>query len=138
MSEPMEPVLCIYCNKPALHTLRPRQTRRGEKVLNLDILGYACSSDCLDPDERPFRFTTPSLDRENQEKIRAAWREKFGEELPAPVHPGRPVAEPREVRVPLMLTEAEASDLDTARGEQSRSEFLRSAMRRVLQERKAS
>lgn len=47
--------------------------------------------------------------------------------------PGRKPAEPLDERVVAMLSKAELARLDAARGERSRSEFLRDAARRLVE-----
>ena len=63
-------------------------------------------------------------------QARLAWQERFGEPLP-PSRRGRRTDDPRVVRVPVLLTEQEAELLDEQRGELSRGEFLRQAIRRA-------
>lgn len=85
---------------------------------------------CADPftGERPFRFADqPLLDWE-QEQIRDAWQARFGEPLPPSERGTRPTPL-RNVRVPVMLTAAEAARLDEVRGDLTRSEDLRRTLK---------
>lgn len=52
------------------------------------------------------------------------WQERFGEPMPNPKRARTP-GERRSVRVPVLLTTAEAERLDELRGERPRGELLR-------------
>lgn len=80
-----------------------------------------------------MRFVDASLSEANHARADAAWREHFGEPLPPGRKPGRKPAEPLEERVIAMLSKPELARLDAARGERSRSEFLRDAARRLVE-----
>lgn len=80
-----------------------------------------------------MRFVDPSLIDANRALAEAAWREHYGEPLPPAQKPGRKPIAPLEERVIAMLSKAELARLDAARGERSRSEFLRDAARRLVE-----
>ena len=80
-----------------------------------------------------MRFVDPSLSEVNRALADAAWQQQFGEPLPVGQKPGRKPAEPLEERVIAMLSKAELARLDAARGDRSRSEFLRDAARRLVE-----
>ena len=109
------------------------RVRRGERVLAVPQKAWLCER-CRDPDTGDaLRFVDPSLAEVNRALADAAWREHFGEPIPAGQKPGRKPAEPLEERVIAMLSKAELARLDVARGERSRSEFLRDAARRLVE-----
>lgn len=85
---------------------------------------------CVDPftGATPHRFSDHALGPWIEAQADAAWRARFGEDLPPSE---RPTTEPRQVRVPVLLTAREAALLDELRGELSRSEFLRREIRGV-------
>ncbi len=109
------------------------RVRRGERVLAVPQKAWLCAR-CLDPDTGDaLHFVDPSLLEVNRALADAAWREHYGVPLPAGQKPGRKPAEPLEERVIAMLSKAELARLDAARGERSRSEFLRDAARRLVE-----
>lgn len=108
------------------------RVRRGERVLAVPQKLWTCER-CRDPDSgEAMRFVDPSISDLNRALADAAWREHFGEPLPAGQKPGRKPAEPLEERVVAMLSKSELARLDAARGDRSRSEFLRDAARRLV------
>ena len=72
-------------------------------------------------------FADAGLMELNERLSAEAWQARFSESLP-PSERGRKTDSPRLVRVPVLLTEPEARELDEARGEMSRSEFLRRSL----------
>jgi hypothetical protein len=125
----LTPPLCSGCQQTAHLASRLRRIHRGDRVLAVDSWTWECSRDCADPfsGERPFRFADQPLLAWEQEQIRDAWQARFGEPLP-PSERGKHPGPHRSVRVPVMLTPAEAARLDKLRGELTRSEFLRRAI----------
>ena len=109
------------------------RVRRGERVLAVPQKAWLCER-CRDPDTgEAMRFVDPSLIEVNRALAEAAWGEHYGEPLPPGQKPGRKPSEPLEERVIAMLSKAELARLDAARGERSRSEFLRDAARRLVE-----
>ena len=109
------------------------RVRRGERVLAVPQRLWSCER-CRDPDTgEAMRFVDPSLIEVNRALAEAAWRDHYGEPLPPGQKPGRKPAEPLDERVIAMLSKAELARLDVARGERSRSEFLRDAARRLVE-----
>lgn len=121
---------CPYCQKTAVLVPQTFRVRRGDRVLPVNLWSWECPSGCPDPDQgvAPFRFSDPPLMRVCDELMRAAWLAHFGEPLPPSERRGRKTREARSVRVPVLLTPTEAEALDAARGERSRSDFLRQAI----------
>ncbi len=108
------------------------RVRRGERVLAVPQKAWVCER-CRDPDTgEAMRFVDSSLIEVNRALAEAAWREHFDEPLPPGLKPGRKPAEPLDERVIAMLSKAELARLDAARGDRSRSEFLRDAARRLV------
>lgn len=106
--------------------------RRGERVLAVPQKTWVCER-CRDPDTGDAsRFVDPSLGEVNHASADAAWREHFSEALPASQKPGRKPTEPLDERVIAMLSKAELGRLDAARGQRSRSAFLRDAARQLV------
>ena len=123
------PVLCPACNEPADLVSRPASYRRGSDVLNVDVLRWQCTSGCAVPGSgEPYRFADPQLMRLNDSNARKRWRQQFGEEMPPAGRPGRKPSEPRDRRVPILLTRSELELLDSVRGDLSRSAVLRQAL----------
>lgn len=121
---------CPYCGVAAQLVSRSSRYRRGERVLSVETQTWECPSGCEGPEgERPFQFETPELMRENDVLARAAWRGRYGEDLPPAMRPGRKPAEQRDVRVQILLTRSEEQMLDALRGATSRSEFFRRQLR---------
>jgi hypothetical protein len=126
----MKPTLrsqsCSGCGKPAALVPKLTRFRRGERVLPFDGFVWQCPSGCADPDDgsTPYQFSTFDLMAWEEEEAAVAWQARFGEPMPAPQRARRP-DEQRTVRVPVLLTPAEAERLDKLRGERPRGEFLR-------------
>jgi hypothetical protein len=130
MNKPtLNPPPCANCSQPAFLVPRRGRLRRGERVLELDTWSWQCPGDCRAPDaaSQPYRFANPALLAWEEDLGAAAWLDHFGEPLPASQRPRRP-EEQRRVRVPLLLSEAEADLLDRLRGERPRADFLRSLL----------
>ena len=117
---------CSGCGTPARLVARLTRIRRRDQILAFDSWSWECPGDCADPftGEHPFRFADPPLLRWEDEQARELWEQRFGRPMP-PSERGRHPGPHRTVRVPLMLTPAEAAKLDAARGDLSRSEYLR-------------
>ncbi len=117
---------CSGCGKPAALVPKVTRFRRGERVLPFDGFVWQCPSGCADPADgsTPYQFSTLELMTWEEEQAAAAWQERFGEPMPAPQRSRRP-DEQRTVRVPVLLTPAEADRLDKLRGDRPRGEFLR-------------
>jgi Ribbon-helix-helix protein, copG family len=103
------------------------------RLLDVPQKLWSCER-CRDPDTgEAMRFVDASLSGVNHALADDAWREHFGEPLPPGQKPGRKAAAPLEERVIAMLSKSELARLDAARGERSRSEFLRDAARRLVE-----
>jgi hypothetical protein len=129
MKPKLKPANCPFCNAAAQLVEHVTRYRRGDRVLAVDTWTWECVSGCAGPDggEAPFRFSEPRLMKLTDERAAAAWLERFGEPMP-PSRRGQRRGQRRTVRVPVMLTPAEAERLDRIRGDASRSEFLRGAL----------
>ena len=106
-----------------------RHYRRGDRVLMVDTAMWECA-DCHDPftGESPFQFADTPLMQWTDSRADELWRERFGEPLP-PSERGKRKGPHRTQRIPVMLTLDELSRLDELRGDLTRSEFLRRALR---------
>ncbi len=122
---------------PALVT-RACTGRRGTRTVAYEGHGWRCSR-CADPDtgEAPLEFVDAQLMHRNEEALRAAWRQKFGEELPPSGRPGRKTDQPRTERVAVLLTTEDLDQIDAWRGGRSRSEFVRDIIETSLRRRSA-
>jgi hypothetical protein len=130
---PNRPTSCLQGDCAARLEDTSVRVRRGERVLAVPQRAWLCER-CQDPDTgNAPRFVDPSLIEVNRALAEAAWRDHYGEPLPPGQKPGRKPAEPLEERVIAMLSKAELARLDAARGERSRSEFLRDAARRLVE-----
>ena len=127
--DPVRPLSCDHGECAARLADTTVRVRRGERVLAVPQKLWSCER-CRDPDAgEAMRFVDASVGDVNHALADAAWREHFGEPLPA----GQKPVEPLEERVVVMLSKAELARLDAARGERSRSEFLRDAARRLVE-----
>jgi len=126
MKPNLPPPSCSGCGTPALSIPKVTRFRRGERVLPFEGFVWQCPSGCADPADgsRPYQFSTLELMAWEDTQAAAAWQERFGEPMPAAQRARRP-EEQRSVRVPVLLTPAEAERLDTLRGDRPRGEFLR-------------
>jgi len=117
---------CSGCDRPANLVPKLTRFRRGDRVLPFDGFVWQCPSDCADPDDgsTPNQFSTFPLMEWEEGEAALAWQERFGEPMPAPLRSRRP-DDQRSVRVPVLLTPAEAARLDKLRGDRPRGEFLR-------------
>ncbi len=117
---------CSGCGKPAVLVSKVTRFRRGDRVLPFDGAAWQCPSGCPDPADgsTPYQFSTLELMAWEEEQAAAAWQARFGDSMPAPQRARRP-DEQRTVRVPVLLTSAEAERLDELRGDRPRGEFLR-------------
>lgn len=128
----LTPPECAGCGGAARLVPRLTRVRRRERVVAFESWTWECPGDCPDPftGERPFRFADPPLLRWEDERAGEAWQERYGEPIP-PSERGKHPGPHRTVRVPVMLTPAEAARLDAIRGDLSRSEFLRQNLTEV-------
>ncbi|MCK6501941.1 hypothetical protein L6R53_00810 [Myxococcota bacterium] len=126
----MKPILsppnCSGCNRPAELVPKLTRFRRGELVLPFDGYVWQCPWGCADPFDGavPYQFSNLDLMQWEEQAAAAAWEARFGHPMPSPQRARRP-EEQRTVRVPVLLTVAEAERLDELRGDRSRGEFLR-------------
>ena len=121
---------CPSCGKPARLTAYAHTVRRGDKAIAVTWHMYACEQGCRsERNGEPFAFVNLSVSDENRAATDAAWREKYGESLPAPLRGGRPprAGTPSTERVPILFTRDELDDIDRRRGDLSRSAFVRQA-----------
>ena len=79
----------------------------------------------LETGESPFEFLDAQLMAANDAALATAWRNKYGDEVPATGRPGRKTDAARTERVAVLLTAAELDHVDAKRGSRSRSDFLR-------------
>lgn len=126
MKPNIPPPSCSGCGKPAVLVAKLTRFRRGERVLPFDGFVWQCPSGCADPHDgaAPYQFSTFELMAWEEEQAAFAWQARFGEPMPAAQRARRP-DEQRTVRVPVLLTPAEAERLDKLRGNRPRGEFLR-------------
>lgn len=128
------------CNHPdCVVTLVPRigMGRRGDRTVTYEGHGWRCSR-CADPDtgQPPLEFVDPQLMKRNEAALAAAWRAKYGEDLPPSGRPGRKTEQPRTERVAVLLTPEELDRIDARRGARSRSDFLREVITQALPSRR--
>jgi len=126
MTPNLTPPLCSGCQMPASLVRKLTRLRRGDRVLPFEGYIWQCPSDCADPEDgaTPYQFSTFELMAWEEAQASMAWRERFGEPMPASQR-GRLPDEQRTVRVPVLLTPLEAKRLDQLRGDRPRGEFLR-------------
>lgn len=123
-------VNCPFCERPAKLVTRKSRYRRGDRLVSVSTQHWECQNGCAGPDGGvPFQFEDPALLRGNDRAARKAWREYYGEEMPAALRPGPKPREARSHRIQVMLTESERQLLDRRRGDLSRSEYLRRVLR---------
>jgi hypothetical protein len=117
---------CSNCEKPAALVPKLTRFRRGERVLPFDGFVWQCPARCADPEDgsTPYQFSTFELMEWEEAEAEKAWQKRFGESMPPPQRARRP-DDQRTVRVPVLLTPAEADRLDKLRGDRPRGEFLR-------------
>ena len=132
MKPELPPPSCSGCGRPAHLVARATRFRRGERVLLFDGWIWECPSGCPDPGsgDVPYQFSTFTLMEWEEEQARLLWRERYGEPMPPSQRAHSPQRQ-RRVRVPVLLTSAEAERLDRARGNRTRSEYLRLALEEV-------
>ena len=103
---------CPFCGKPAERGKRTAHFRRGARTVSVEVRHWECPGGCVGSDgEQVFRFEDAILMAENTEAARAAWREKYGEAMPAPRRPGRRTTEKRTERVAIALSPSEKAAL---------------------------
>ncbi len=117
---------CAVCDSPAVLVPKLTRFRRGERVLPYEGFIWECATACPDPVDglAPYQFSTMELMEWEEARAAEAWLERFGEPMPEPQR-ARKAEDRRTVRVPVLLTPAEAERLDELRGERARGEFLR-------------
>ena len=118
---------CPSCGGAAILAQFPNTVRRGDR--RLDVVGhkYVCPHGCLDGRDEPLSFVTKAVSEADWKAVRALWTEKFGEPIPEPAKPGRPMraGAPSDTRVPVLFTAAEVEEIDRRRGSLSRSDYVR-------------
>jgi hypothetical protein len=126
MKPNLVPPRCSGCDSPAVLVPKLTRFRRGDRVLPFEGWTWQCPSGCADPDDGavPYEFSTFELMEWEEAQAAQAWQERFGEPMPESQRARRP-DERRTVRVPVLLTPAEAERLDKLRGDRPRGEFLR-------------
>ena len=126
MKTNLVPPHCTGCGSPAARTPKLTRFRRGDRILPFDGWVWQCPSSCADPDDGSAQYQFSTFELMEWEEVQAAraWQERFGEPMPASQRARRP-DDRRTVRVPVLLTPAEAERLDELRGERPRGEFLR-------------
>ena len=118
--------LCPNCKVQTSIVRVPVRVRRGDRVLPVEMATFECTNGGLnEAGDRPLRFVDQALGAQNDAEARDAWRTAFGEEMPTRQRPGRKPDERRSLGIRVMLTPSELAALDAARGDVSRSEFLR-------------
>lgn len=132
----LTPPICATPNCIVTLHSRTAMARRGERTLAFTARFWRCDR-CVDPDtgEPPFEFLDMRVMSANEQALAAAWREKFGENLPATGRPGRKTDAPRTERVAILLTPEELGRVDERRGKRSRSDFLREVISNGLRAR---
>jgi len=100
--------------------------RRGPRTVPYIARVWSCAT-CADPDTGipPLEFIDAQLIEQNDEALRRAWLQKYGEEVPASGRPGRKTDVLKTERVAVLLTMEDMELVDASRGSRSRSEFLR-------------
>lgn len=122
----MKRPVCPVCQKPAVETTATIRFRRGSRVLPVETRQWRCPAECVGPKgEVPFVFADLATMKENEARAKAEWQARFGEAMPRAGRGGRPTEDPHDERLQVRLTAAEIEALDVARGEVSRSEFVR-------------
>lgn len=126
MKPTFPPPQCSGCGEAARLVPKITRFRRGDRVLPFDGYVWSCPAACVDPHDgsTPYLFSNFELMEWEEVQARQLWLEHFGEAMP-PSQRGRRPEEQRTVRVPLLLTPAEAERLDALRGNRPRAEFLR-------------
>lgn len=130
----MEPTLvppaCSGCGTPARLSPKVTRFRRGERVLPFDGYIWECHGGCIDPagSATPYRFSSLELMEWEDAAVAEKWLAHFGKAMP-PSQRGRVPEAQRTVRVPVLLTPAEAERLDALRGDRPRGDFLRQLLR---------
>jgi len=117
------------CSGPECEVIlrtRRAMARRANRTVAYTAHLWRCER-CADPDtgEQPLDFIDAALAAVNDEALAIAWRRKYGTEIPPSGRPGRPAEAPRTARISVLLTTEELERIDRARGERSRSAFLR-------------
>ncbi len=123
------PPTCTECETPVRLVPYLRHYRRAGQMLAVETGMWECAR-CADPltGDRPFRFADANLLQWTDARAGALWRERFGEGMP-PSERGKHPGPHRTERIPVMLTPEEVSRLDAVRGDLTRSEYFRRAIR---------
>ena len=135
----MNPPPCAHGACAATLQTRTAMARRGDRVVSYEAQLWRCDR-CGDPvtGASPLEFVDAQLMRANDTALAAAWQEKFAEPLPATGRPGRRTEAPHTERVAVLLTPDELARVDEARGQTTRSEFVRALVAQGLKERRAA
>lgn len=125
----MKPPICPICEKPSVDIRTTIRYRRGDRVLPVETVQRACPSGCTGPNGKvPYVFADLATMTDNEAKARAEWNARFGEDMPPARRAGRPTSAPHTERLQVRLSKVEAEALDAARGEVSRSDFVRQTL----------
>ena len=121
---------CPMCGGRAELRSGTTRYRRGARVVAVSTQYWRCDGGCPGADDDGhFDFEDAEVLRANDAAAQRAWLERFGEPMPPPKRPGRRTASPRHRRVPVLMSDAEVELLDQLRGDLSRGEFLRRALK---------
>jgi hypothetical protein len=121
---------CPSCGKPAAIESYPHTVRRQDRAVGLRWHRYVCHEGCSsERDGGSLSFVTEAVGENDRAAAEGAWREKYGEAIPAPRTAGRPqrAGSPSSERVPVLFTREELREIDRRRGDLSRSAFVRQA-----------
>ena len=135
----MTPPPCAHGACAATLQTRTAMARRGDRVVSYEAQLWRCER-CGDPvtGASPLEFVDAQSMRANDTALALAWREKFAEPLAATGRPGRRTDAPHTERVAVLLTPDELARVDEARGQTTRSEFVRALVAQGLKERRAA
>lgn len=121
---------CRRCGGERTLVEREERVVRGERVSRYLAQYWRCAR-CRDPEtgEEPYLSADRTLLERNVQAAKDAWQAQFGEPLPPKGRPGRPPAgdAPRDKVVTIRMSRSELERIDRARGDRSRSDFLRDA-----------
>lgn len=133
----MTPPPCAHGACAATLQTRTAMARRGDRVVSYEAQLWRCDR-CGDPvtGASPLEFVDAPLMRANDTALAAAWQAKYAEPLPATGRPGRRTDAPHTERVAVLFTPDELARIDEARGQTTRSEFVRELVAQGLRERR--
>ena len=133
----MTPPPCAHGTCAATLQTRTAMARRGDRVVSYEAQLWRCDR-CGDPvtGTSPLDFIDAQLMRANDTALAAAWQDRDAEPLPATGRPRRRTDAPHTERIAVLLTPEELARLDAARGQTTRSEFVRAPVAQGLKERR--